>query len=94
MADTTMVDVLVELHLLNAREETQGRPLLRARDSLFSRYGIDSTAYAEAVTYYADRPGEYGDVYGRVVDELASSPVPITYPDSASPPPGLTPPFP
>lgn len=89
-----MVDVLVELHMLNAREETRGQPLLGARDSIFARYGIDSTGYAEAVTYYADRPGAFGEIYGRVVDELASSPAPVTNPDSASPPPGLTPPSP
>lgn len=82
VADSTMVEVLIELHLLNARLEIEDRPLLGARDSILQRYGLDSAAFAAAMRYYADRPQEYADLYGRVVDEMAAERAPMYPPDS------------
>lgn len=87
-----MVDVLVEMHLLNARGRIMNRPLEGARDSIFTRYGIDSTAYADAIGYYARHTEEYADVYGRVIDELSAEQTPITGPDSVLAQPAPMPP--
>lgn len=80
--DSTMVNVMVELHLLNARMDLSGRPIEHARDSILHGYGIDSASYEGALHYYAEHPVEYGAIYGQVVDALASEPT--TLPDSAS----------
>lgn len=82
VADSTMVEVLIELHLLNARLEIEDRPLVGSRDSILQRYGLDSASYAAAMRYYADRPQEYAELYGRVVDEMAAERAPAFPPDS------------
>lgn len=82
IADSTMVDILVELHLLNARMQVTERPFVGARDSIFQGYGIDSTTYANALSYYVDHPAEYASIYGRVVDELTAERAPVNLPDS------------
>lgn len=89
IADSTMVDVLVEMHILNARIHTTDRPLVGARDSVFHRYGIDSTSFIQMMIYYAEHPDDYADVYGRVVDRLAVERAPIIGLDSLSARPGL-----
>lgn len=91
VADSTMVDVLVEMHILNARIQITDRPVVGALDSIYYRYGIDSTAFTRAMAYYAEYPDEYAEVYSRVVDELASERAPISGPDSILAQPGLTP---
>ena len=70
IADSTMVDLLLEFHLANARSEIIGSYPAHLRDSIFARYGVDSTSYREASKYYAEHPEEYGQVYSRVLDRL------------------------
>ena len=70
IADSTMVDLLIEFHLANARGETIGSYPPSLRDSIFARYGVDSTSYRLASKYYADHPERYGQVYSRVLDRL------------------------
>ncbi len=94
VADSTMIDVLIEMHVLNARIHVTDRPMEGARDSIFHRYGIDSSAFVRAMDYYARHPDQYAEVYGRVVDELAAERAPINGPDSLLERPGLTPPSP
>ena len=80
--DSTMVDLLVELHLANGRIEVTDRPLDFPRDSIFQVYGIDSTAYARMIGYYARHPEEYSEIYGRVLDELSEERAPEQLADS------------
>jgi hypothetical protein len=89
-----MVDVLIEMHLLNARLRVTNQPLEGARDSILARYDIDSTTYARALTYYAAHTDEYSDVYRQVVDALADERGPVVAPDSIPEQPGLIPPSP
>ena len=69
--DSTVVDLLVELHLANGRIEVTDRPLGIARDSIFLAYGVDSTAYARMIEYYARHPDEYSQIYSQVLDALS-----------------------
>lgn len=77
IADSTMVELLVELHLANAGIELTDRPLPMPRDSILRSYGIDSAAYSEAITYYADNPDDYSRIYGRVLDRLSAERLPV-----------------
>lgn len=77
IADSTMVDLLVELHLANAGIELTDRPLPVPRDSILRSYGIDSAAYSEAISYYARHPDEYSRIYGRVLDRLSAERLPV-----------------
>lgn len=89
IADSTMVDLLVELHLANARIEITDRPLPVPRDSILRSYGVDSTAFSEAISYYAHNPDEYSRVYGRVLDRLSAERLPVdeqSDPDVTAPP--------
>lgn len=69
--EDTLVVVIADLHLLEARADLEGEALPPgARDSLFAYHGISAQAYGAAVDYYAERPRAYHALYRRVVDRL------------------------
>ena len=65
-----MVDLLIEFHLVNARNEVSNDQPSHLRDSIFARYHVDSATFARAASYYANHPDEYAEVYSRVLDRL------------------------
>ncbi|MEX0747176.1 MAG: DUF4296 domain-containing protein [Rhodothermales bacterium] len=70
VADSTMVDLLIEFHLVNARYEVSENQPLHLRDSILARYGVDSATFVRAASFYADNPDRYDQVYSRVLDRL------------------------
>lgn len=67
--EDTFVEVMVELHLLDARPEpTISYDELRA--AILQRYGTRETAVDSTTRYYAEHPDEYSEVYGRIIDRL------------------------
>lgn len=92
--DSTMVDLLIELHLSVARAEFTNEIPPDIRDSIFTAYDVDSTTYAQAITYYAEHPDEYAEIYSRVLDRLNSERHPLgqaSENNSAAPPARLLP---
>lgn len=81
LADSLLIDVMVDLHLAAARSEAEGqmRPALQ-RDSILARHGLNPAQFDAAVRYYADRPTDYVALYGRVIDRLDAERLP---PDDA-----------
>lgn len=75
--DSTMVDLLIELHLAAARAEATNEIPPNIRDSILIAYGVDSTTYADAITFYAERPEKYLEIYSRVLDRLNSERNPL-----------------
>lgn len=70
VADSTMVDVLVELHLRDARL-TEYRDLPPAlQDSLHRRHGITRADYEAALAFYADHPEAYTALYDSLTNHL------------------------
>ncbi|MXW64005.1 MAG: DUF4296 domain-containing protein [Bacteroidetes bacterium SB0662_bin_6] len=67
---TTMVAVLAEMHLLQAREELTEINTREVQDSLLAAHGLDSTAWANAIAWYTSHPETFVGIYGRVVDTL------------------------
>jgi len=70
VADSTMVDVLADLHLSEARNQRYGDLPPAIRDTVLVLYGLDSTRYAAAMRYYAEHPDAYVELYTAVMNKL------------------------
>lgn len=70
VADSTLVDVLIELHLAEARAELGYGPPPSVRDSIFAHYGLDEATFQEAITYYLDHPDAYAELYDAVLAQI------------------------
>ncbi|HHP7237190.1 DUF4296 domain-containing protein [Longibacter sp.] len=75
VADSTMVPLLIDLHLFRARSTFRNRPelsdsIFAARDSIFARRGVSRTQMEEMMNVYARNPERYTDLYTTVIDSL------------------------
>ena len=69
--DSTVVDVLTDLHLLDARSGEMGDVPPGTREALLAAHGLDSTRFDRALLFYADHPERYFAVYDSVVSRLS-----------------------
>lgn len=77
LADSTLVTVLADLELLQARAEL-GLPVTpELRDSVLAAHGLDSTRYHEVMSWYAEHPEALAALYGAVVDRLNQDRLPL-----------------
>jgi hypothetical protein len=75
VADSTMVPLLIDLHLFRARSTFRERRELSdsifvARDSIFARRGVSREQMQEMMNVYARNPERYTDLYTTVIDSL------------------------
>ncbi len=70
--DSTLVDVLVELHLLSARQALVGDVTPAMRDSVLAHYGLDSAAVARRLEAYARDLEAFRRLYQQVHERLMS----------------------
>ncbi len=70
ISDSTMVDMLVDLHLAQVRNASFQDLTLVQRDSILAQYGLDVVRLEEIMRYYADHPERYTTVYSGVMDRL------------------------
>jgi hypothetical protein len=75
VADTTLVQVLVEIHLAAARAEVSRDLSLGQRDSLLRAHGLDRTRFEEAMRYYSQHPEDYLHLYDEVIRRLEQPPL-------------------
>ena len=68
--DSLMVDVLVEIHLADARASHTGEPRDSLRAAALAAFGTDTTAFHDALDYYARHPEAYQPLYERALDRL------------------------
>ena len=68
--DSTLVQVLVEMHLAEARRQLHGPIPPAMRDSILAHYGLDSTRMNAAMNHYSKHPAMYEELYGIVLDSL------------------------
>jgi len=73
LADSTLVEVLVGVHLAAARAAHTGEPAESLRVAALAHAGTDTTALREALNAYAQRPAALVAVYDRVLDRLAQA---------------------
>jgi hypothetical protein len=81
LADSTMVEVMIDLHLAVARAEVTQQVPAGIRDSILTTHGADSAAYARTIWHYAQNPEKYEQIYGQVLDRLNSERIPLGPPD-------------
>ncbi len=91
IADSTMVEVLIELHLADARLELQYNLVPVVRDSILFKYGLDEQRFRAILDYYADHPEEYAALYTTVLDRISDERLRQGegLPLSTTPPPGI-----
>ena len=70
VADSTMVDVLLEMHLAQARAERYSDVSSELLRDILARHGLDEEQFDEAMRYYADHPQQYVSLYDDVLDRL------------------------
>lgn len=68
--DSLMVEVLVEVHLADARARVTGEPADSLRAEALGRYDLDTLAWRRMLAYYAAHPHEYLPLYDDALDRL------------------------
>ena len=72
ISDSTLVEVLIELHLVSARLELQYDHQPAARDSILFIYGLDAQRFEDIMAYYADHPEAYSAIYTTMLDRISA----------------------
>jgi hypothetical protein len=71
LSDSTMVEVMTELHLAKARANTYGDTLYTAlRDSILRQHSVSDARFDDALRYYSERPSEYLAIHRAMEDSL------------------------
>ncbi|HET6566725.1 MAG TPA: DUF4296 domain-containing protein [Rhodothermales bacterium] len=90
VADSTLVSALADLHLVRARQQLGYTVPPGLRDSILASHGMTARQYRHVVSYFAEHPDEYADLYSRVLDQVlmeqdrSRQPVPAAEHDSAA----------
>ena len=69
--DSTMIQLLIELHLAEARAQTLQTDTASLRDSIFLFYDIEPDAFEAAMEYYTQHPENYLKIYSEALDKLS-----------------------
>ncbi len=71
VSDSTMVEVLTELHLAEALQHAASPPLPPSiRDSILERHQLTPASFEAALEYYALDAEEYAALFERVLERL------------------------
>jgi hypothetical protein len=70
LSDSLMVEVLIGVHLADARAEQTGAPRDSLRAAALAEFGTDTTAFNRALDYFAHHPEAYQPLYERALDRL------------------------
>ena len=70
VADSTMVEVLLEMHLAQARAERYSDVSSELLHGILARHGLGKEQFDQAMRYYADHPQQYVGLYDDVLDRL------------------------
>ena len=90
ISDSTMVEVLIELHLVHARLELKYDLPPALRDSILFKHGLDAQRFQDIMAYYADHPEAYSAIYTTMLDRISDERIrqgealPIAKPPSSS----------
>jgi len=69
-SDSLMVEVLIGVHLADARASHTGVSRDSLRAAALADLGTDTVAFARALDYYASHPEAYQPLYDRALDRL------------------------
>jgi hypothetical protein len=84
--DSTLVPVLVDLHLAQERANLDVDTPPALRDSVLAHYGIAPAQYRAVIAYYSERPEAYAALYRSVIDTLQARRSRVVVPQDESEP--------
>ncbi len=70
VADSTLVEVLVELQLVSARSDLYRDVPPGTRDSVLVRHGLTKADFEAAMRYYSEHPETFVEIYTNVLDRI------------------------
>ena len=70
VSDSLMVDVLVDVHLADARASMTAEAEDSLRAEALGRHGLDTLEFRRLLDYYAEHAGEYLPLYDAALDRL------------------------
>ncbi len=71
ISDSVMIQVLIELHLAEARVQMFKEDSLSFRDSVLAQYSITVEDFDANMSYYHDHPDALHELYTRALDGLS-----------------------
>lgn len=70
LSDSLVVEVLIDVHLADARASATGEPADSLRAEALAPHGLDTLRFRQMLDYYAARPEEYLPLYDDALDRL------------------------
>ena len=71
IADSTMIQLIIELHLAEARSQLSATSQTAKRDSIFLHYDVNADEFEAAMAYYSSNPEVYVSIYSEALDKLS-----------------------
>ena len=70
-ADSLMVEIMVDIHLINARAELgYGAADELSLDTIITRHGLSRKEYDDQITFYTEHPDTYLAVLNKVMERI------------------------
>ncbi len=70
VADSTLVEVLIDLQLASARSDLYHDLAPGARDSVLADHGLTEADFEAAMRYYSERPEAFVELYTSVLNRI------------------------
>ncbi len=70
VADSTLVEVLIDLQLASARSDLYHDLSPGMRDSVLTRHGLTEADFEAAMRYYSERPEAFVEIYTTVLNRI------------------------
>ena len=71
VADSVMIQVLIELHLAEARVDLFHESQTQHRDSILTKYQITQAEFEENMAFYRENPVTFHKLYSEALDHLS-----------------------
>ncbi len=72
LSDSLMVQVIMELHLAEAKTELFKEDQTDFRDSILIHYGVSRADFEANMAYYRENPDAYHKVYSEALDQMSN----------------------
>lgn len=68
--DSLMIEVMVDIHLINARAELGYGADELSLDTIITRHGLSRKEYDDQITFYTEHPDTYLAVLNKVMERI------------------------
>ena len=69
-ADSLMIEIMVDIHLINARAELGYGVDELSLDTIITRHGLSRKEYDDQITFYTENPDTYLAVLNKVMERI------------------------